>query len=573
MSDQFFDPLEDIMARHENATNDPKPDTTSSAEDVDIPEDDDIYGMNDKAKQEAAEIAAEEQARKDRQEQLAKEAADRMSSLSQMPPQSLDPEFQRESIEFQTSNLEIVSRMVDEVARKHNLTSGGIPEATDADPNLRMHVMGELMEQYHLNGEIITPEFEQLVLSNWEGYVDPNLREDEPEETDAKADKPKSDEPPQINIQVEKGTPVTVNIDDSVVQQVTKNDQINIRVIEVTEQEMLTSKVVMNSQKEGIITPYVSDVYDVPLTLPLSGYRCVLKPVNYWQFIQLGSPMSGNRIDTDKKQWSIIYDHIKNVSIGDFKDFEDFLKKTKYADRELLMWGVLISASEDVETVTIRCGNPKCRTPHEIKYNPRTIIHVNDELIQQFDYNTTHTVAPGDAAIAHYNKINSTIKRYELPHTKFLVEIDTRPSAYDFINRRFPLMDQLRDRFIEQGVDEDQLDENAEYNYLLAQALFVSAISKVVDGVTYRYTNWEDIEKIITTALDMNDAAILMQLVQKLASETMSPIQFYLENVTCEKCGRHDDRIPIPDIGQTLIFQLSQRLSSTEIKLTEMEQN
>ena len=71
----------------------------------------------------------------------------------------------------------------------------------------------------------------------------------------------------------------------------------------------------------------------------------------------------------------------------------------------------------------------------------------------------------------------------------------------------------------------------------------------------------------------MNDAAILFQLVQKLASETFTPISFYLEDITCDKCGRHDKRIPIPDIGQTLIFQLSQRLSSTEINLTEMEQN
>ena len=567
MSDQtFIDPLDDIMNRHREAVDGNVNPT---------PEDDeeDIFGKNDLAKEIAAEEAAEERAKQERLEQLRAEAAAK-EQLNQMPPQSLDPAFQKESIDFQTTNLEIVTGMVDEVVKKHNLTTGGIPESTEQDPNYRMHVMGDLLEQYHLNGRVVTPEFEQIVLSHWQGYVDPSLKEDEPPiqeviETTAKA----NDEPPQINIQVEKGSPVTVNIDEDVVQQVYKNDKINIRVIEVTEQEMLTSKVVMNSQKEGIITPYVSDVYDVPLTLPLSGYRCVLKPVNYWQFIQLGSPMSGNRIDTDKKQWSIIYDHIKNASIGKFKDFEDFLKKTKYADRELLMWGVLISASEDEETITIRCGNPKCQKPHEIKYHPRTIIHVNDDLMKQFEYNVTHTVAPGDAAIAHYNKINSTIRRYELPHTKYLVEIDTRPSAYDFINRRFPLMDELRQRFIDQGVDEDTIDENPEYNYLLAQALFVTGVSKVVDGVTYRYTNWEDIEKIITTALDMNDAAILMQLVQKLVSETMSPIDFYLENVTCESCGRHDDRIPIPDIGQTLIFQLSQRLSSTEINLTEMELN
>lgn len=568
MSDQstFIDPLEDIMKRHQNVMDGKTPV-------VDTGDEEDIYGVNDRAKQEAAELEAEEAARQAKLEQMRAEAAEK-ESLKQMPPQSLDPAFQAESINFQTTNLEIVSRMVDEVAKKHNLTSGGIPESTDNDPDLRMHVMGDLMEQYHLNGEVITPEFEAIVLNNWSGYVDPALREDEPEEV-VEEQKPvdRSNEPAEINIHVEKGSPVTVNVDESIVNQMTQSAKINVRVIEVSEEQMRSAKVIMNSQMEGIITPYVSETGDVPLALPLSAYRCVIRPVNYWQFIELGSPMSGNRVDVDKKQWSIIFEHLKNASIGDFKDFEDFLKKTKYADRELLTWGILIGATQEEETVTIRCGNPKCRAPHEIKYNPRSIIHVDDNLAEKYEWKTTQNVAPGQAAIEHFQKINSTTKCYELPHTKYLVEIDTRPSAYDFLNRRFPLMDQLRERFIDQGVEEDQLDENTQYNYLLAQALFITSISKVVNGQTYRYTNWDDIEKIITTSLDMNDAAILFQLVQKLASETFTPISFYLENITCDKCGRHDERIPIPDIGQTLIFQLSQRLSSTEINLTEMEQN
>jgi hypothetical protein len=94
-----------------------------------------------------------------------------------------------------------------------------------------------------------------------------------------------------------------------------------------------------------------------------------------------------------------------------------------------------------------------------------------------------------------------------------------------------------------------------------------------VGDTEYRYTNWDDIEKIITKSLDMKDAAILMQLIGKLSAETASPMSFYLENFTCDACGRHQDRIPIPDIGSILIFQLSQRLSSTEINLTEMELN
>ena len=153
MSDQstFIDPLEDIMKRHQDVMNGKTPV-------VDTEDEEDIYGVNDRAKQEAAELEAEEKARQEKLEQMRAEAAEK-ESLTQMPPQSLDPAFQAESINFQTTNLEIVSRMVDEVAKKHNLTSGGIPESTDNDPNLRMHVMGDLMEQYHKRKAIFTAKW------------------------------------------------------------------------------------------------------------------------------------------------------------------------------------------------------------------------------------------------------------------------------------------------------------------------------------------------------------------------------------------------------------------------------
>lgn len=566
MSDQntFVDPLEDLMNRHQGNVEAPQSTTV---------EEDDKYGNNDLANEIAAEDAAIERAKQERLEQLAAQQ-DETKATSAMPPRSLDPEFQAEAIGFQSNNLVIVGRMIDEVAKKHNLTSGGIPEATEADPDLRMHVMGDLIEQYHLNGEVITPEFENIVLSNWEGYVDPSIKEEPVEE--APVEEPKKEEPeepiPQININVEQGTPVTVNVDEGVVAEMSTKRRVNIQVIETTSEQLLASKVVQNSQKDGIITPYTSDVYDVPLTLPLSGYRCTLKPVNYYEFIQLGSaPSSGNPVDVDKKQWSIIYDHVKNVSIGEFKDFEDFLKKTKYSDRELLMWGVLIASADEEETISLTCGNPKCQKHHTLKYKPRSIIHVNDELATKFQYKKTHDVAPGDAALQHFNEINSTVRKYKLPSTGYIVEIDERPSAYDFINRRYPLMDRLRERFADPETPNQDLSDNAEFNYLMSQALYVTSISKIIGDTEYRYTNWDDIEKIITTSLDMKDAAILMQLIGKLASETASPMTFYLENFNCDACGHHQDRIPIPDIGSILIFQLSQRLSSTEINLTEME--
>jgi len=586
---QFIDPLEELMSRVSKTepSSEPISDAVEATSEManQTSDADDEYGVNDLA----SEIAREEEA--DAEERALRAAQSRIEREQEeakkvaMPPISIDKEYQNQAITFQATTLDIVGQMIDEVVKKNNLPVGGIPVSTDDDPELQRHIMGELVSIYHVSGTTITPEFEQLIIRNW---VPAEVQPEEPKqetqdavettETVASDNQMPSQEPPTINISVEKGSPVTVNVDQDVVQAMTTTNQINIIVKEVTQQELMSSKVIHNSQQAGIIEPYVAELGDVPLTLPLSAYRCTLKPVNYYEFIQLGStPMSGNSVDQDKKQWSIIYDHIKNVSIGEFKDFEDFLKKTKYGDRELLMWGILIGAADDEETVPIRCSNPKCKKVHSLKYRPRTIIHVDDELMKEYQYETTHTVGYGQPAIDHYNKINSTLKRYKLPNTGFIVEIDDRPSAYDFLNRRYPLMNALEKRFYPDGRTDDT-EENPEHGYLLTHALFITAISIIKknnkgEEVEYRFDDWDDIEKIITTSLDMKDQAILLNLIQTIAKKTASPMQFYIENFTCDNCGHHDDRIIIPDIGEDLIFQLARRLSSTEINLIGMESN
>lgn len=580
----FIDPLEDIMGRYEQTVN-PGASTEPVAEN---PVDDTIedeFGLNDQQRAMDEEDAMIEAARAARQEELAA-AAEANKPTQAMPPRSLDKEFQKESIEFQGATLETVGAMIDEVVKKHNLTSGGIPDSIDEDPDFKRHVMGELISMYHINGTEITPEFENMILANWR-YENgqfaingtPDTAEEEPtEDVPEEIPEPIAREIiPEININVEAGKDVTVNIDENVVNEMSESHKVNIRVIETTVDQMRSATIIENSQRDDILTPYDSGMYYAPLTLPLSGYRCEITPLSFFEYVQMtSSPTSGSRLDQDKRVWSIIYKHLTNVSIGAFKDFEDFLKKTKYADQQLLQWGILITSAEEEETATIVCGNPKCRKPHEIKYRPRSIIHINDDLAKECDYKTTGEIAPGPAAIAHYNKINSSVKMYELPVSKLLVEIDSRASAYDFLNTRYPLMEELRKRFHPDDPNGDILDSNSsdeEYDFLVAHAMFIKAISKVVDGKTYRYTNWDDIEKIITQVLDVRDSGVLMRLIQQIGMNDFNPVQFYIEDVTCDKCGRHDDRIPIPDIAQSLLFQLSQRLSSMEISLTETEQN
>ena len=561
----------------------------------------DIYGNND---MEAA-IAAEDKAREDERAQLAAEQkaiadAAKEKTNTFMPPDEKDMKYHEEAIGFQTEKLAIVTTMINKVVAKYRLISGGIPTQMMKDNTGRVildqvAVKAELCELYEKNGEVITPEFENIILDNWimsdntlasenivNGVVvDPGMQNNAPatnnttESTDAVnvANIPQTTEEkvPQINITVEPNTPVTVNVDDSIVANMSQAKEIDILVKEVSEKELQMANIIENSNIEGIITKYDSGINDVPLTLPLSGYRCVMRSINWFDFIKLTAPTSNNPVDNEIKKWSVIYDHMKNVSIGEFTDLEDFMKKTKYQDREFLMWGLLVATADDEEVLEFKCTNPKCRKPVRVTYRPRNIQHVDEKKIPSW-WVPASKAAPGPDAIKIWESATGLRKRYKLPNTGIIVEIN-EPSAYEFVTNKLPLIDRIFKEYRPEGSMAD-IDPNdptmAEFDYLSANALFVSAMTIPRDGKEYRFTDWDSIKEIITKGLNAEDSGILLKIIEK-SRNVGSPITFRINDITCEACKEHLDYMPIPDIGNTLLFRVSQRLSNTQINLVEMD--
>lgn len=595
MSEINRDPLDDLLRSHASVLGN----ESIEPEEEPVQEtpvfDEDLYGTNDLANEIANEEAAYEESRKAAAAELSAKKAEADANKAMMPPDENDMKYHDDAMGFQSEKLSIVSMMTQKVVAKYRLISGGIPDSPKPELGVigRMAVMGELIDIYHNSGEKITPEFERLVLSNWvmpdgtlainnisaDGTVVDRIAASTSENTtnDVVEDnvEEKKPETPTINITVEKNNPVTVKIDENVISQTTLTNEINIHVKEVSEKDLLKTTIVENSNQEGIITKYDSGINDVPITLPLSAYRCVMRPINWFDFIKLTAPTSQNAPDNELKRWSVIYDHMKNPSIGEFKDFEDFMKKTKYQDREILMWGLLVATADQEEGLTIKCGNPKCRNPIKIKYDPRTIVHLDESKLPKW-YVPAHEASVGDEALKVWEAANNKRTRYKLPNTGIIAEVN-EPSAYEFVNVKLPLINDLYKKYRPEGtMNENDLNDPsmAEFDYLSTNALFISALTIVREenGKTkeYRFTNWEDIEKIITESLDAEDSGILLKIIEK-SREKSSPISFRVENIDCPVCGRHEDYIPINDIGNTLLFQVSRRLGNTQINLIEMD--
>lgn len=604
----FNDPLDALIAKHEAAAKGetvekkdetivPQVPVPPMPEKIILPTEPEIapvpqapldidYGDDDQE----AEIAAEEKAAADARKAAADEALARRAEevKTLMPPDSHDPNVMADFANYQTEKVAVVTTMVNKVVAKYHITEGGIPELPDLMNNVkgRREVMGDLIEYFdtHADNEI-TPEFEAIILNNWimpggerasVWVKNPHPTYATPEEQRAAEEKPpvqvneKLEVIPQITINVPDGSDVTVNVDSDVVRNMSESRKIDIIVNKVSEKDMKMD-VILNTQQKGIIQTYDPGINDTPVTLPISAYRCVMRPINWFDFIRLVAPSSQNRSDDELKKWSVIYKHLKNPSIGTFKDFDDFLKKTKYQDRELLMWAVLVATADEEEPLSITCPNPKCRYQRTLKYRPRTIVHLDPDHIPAH-YDAVHNAQVQDEAQKIFNEVSNKRTRYTLPSTGIIVEI-SEPSAYDFITKKLNLVQDLYKRYVPDG-DMSELDPEdpkmVEFDYLSANALYITSMSIVRDGKEYMFDQWEDIEEIIRNALDTEDSAILLKIISKSRANT-SPVSFYLEDIVCPKCGLKREKLQINDIGQTLLFQVSRRLDNMEINLKEMD--
>jgi hypothetical protein len=271
--------------------------------------------------------------------------------------------------------------------------------------------------------------------------------------------------------------------------------------------------------------------------------------------------------------WSLIYKHIRNVSIGDFETFEDFLKATSFTDLMTLFWGTYVATAGEEETIQVTCGNEKCNNHIKLTYKPREIIHIDEKLIPDF-YNITHTVPAGEAARKHWKAVRGKHRLMELPDSKVVVEFSDN-SAYDMLTTIEDRIDKLWARFRPDDPDRRSRlrdEEHEEYNALYAIAVAVKSISINKNGKTYRFSDWDDILKIVSESISNQDFVLLLNIISDRGM-LQSPMSFSIEVGTCPKCGFEHQPLNAERSMRALFFQLSQPLVNTTINYIETPKN
>ena len=113
------------------------------------------------------------------------------------------------------------------------------------------------------------------------------------------------------------------------------------------------------------VQAYQLSVSKVPMTFPASGFKAEMTGLTFGEFADIAldpGDNSSDYIDYDKmrRRMYVVYTHMVNVSIGDFKSFEEFLSKFAYADMQLAIYGLVIATQPEMDELQFNCKQNGC---------------------------------------------------------------------------------------------------------------------------------------------------------------------------------------------------------------------
>lgn len=363
-----------------------------------------------------------------------------------------------------------------------------------------------------------------------------------------------------INILIDKtGLGGDFKFTDEEKEKIFSSTEIHLKEVEELDLSTITVKKAEKSFLESVNEFQISSS-KVPVVFPASRFKAYMTGLSYGEMGDISLNNENVTFDQLQKKLTVIYNKMVNPSIGEFENFEDFLKKFAYVDIDLAVYGLVVATFPEIDDIPLTCNNEKCKNSFNHKYSPRTLIRF-DKANEKF-LNAMKDVVECPAAESHKLLEESPArvhKRVKLPFSGFIIEIGIA-SAYDYL---YTIVDNIiGDKFKDNHPDDVNgiLQINATLLGLI-RAVYVPS----GDGSYTMFDNFED----MINALYMvkpEEISILASLLQKYTDSYT--VEFELFDITCPHCGTKTTRIPL-DIN-SLVFLKYQRLMSTEIDINNI---
>jgi hypothetical protein len=380
-----------------------------------------------------------------------------------------------------------------------------------------------------------------------------------PERTEAtpiNAD-PNAAKAPDVQVIIDKSQAAEVSFDEEDRDKIKKARSVELKIVE--SREMHYSVIDDPDDKNDIdvvLSQYTRKFNDISVSLPASRYRCTLTGLSYPEILDLSYSQDMNNLDGERKKWAIAYAHVKNASIGQFADANDFQQKTSYLDLDFILWGILCATCMPKEIVSIDCHTEGCKNSYDWLYSPNALLQL-DQIAENVleEMKVTGEAETAEAIEKNYNesmlRLDNTI---ELPSSKFVLCFG-HASAYTYLNAIYGKMQELK-----------QAD-----NTMMSDAMGATVLPIIkyvllpnTNGNGYRkITRAADIIKVVSV-LDNVDFKALTELMTMLTDPY--ELTFILKDIVCPRC-KQKSSITIDDMGR-LLFIIAQSLSNVNVVLT-----
>ena len=189
-----------------------------------------------------------------------------------------------------------------------------------------------------------------------------------------------------------------------------------IKLVEVTNKELQTVKIAKKFDRNAQ-SNFVKQTFSralAPVVAPASGYTAKLRNVSSAESLQILQRPGEDSAKSMLEKWSLIYDKVIDPSCGDFKDFDDFIAKTAYADYNNFIYAILCNSYPESDTVSFTCNQPNCKKDFNVDYKNRDLIRKADVTKEQVEVlsNLMEVASAADVIkCEEYRKENSVINK------------------------------------------------------------------------------------------------------------------------------------------------------------------
>lgn len=423
---------------------------------------------------------------------------------------------------------------------------------------------------------------------------DAQIVTDETEEVPASQE---NDSEKEVKIIIDKRQVTDVSFTPEELEKIRKSRTIELNIVEGDTIEFGEIEEVEGGVVDQILEQYHAKVNSIEAALPASKYRCTFVGLSYPEVMDLSNSNRVNNLDGEWLMWSIIFNHLKNPSIGPFEEwdwyidpktnkrvevhhpakvpnniprdsvfhvskFHDFLMKTSYKDQQFMIWKILCATAMDKEIINVVCrskiNGTECGHSYDWIYSP-------SELIQMDQINEAVLDDMKKTAESMGSQIMTQYKTSPLIANN---TVTLKSSGFRMVYGHVSAYDYLTDIYEKINVDEEDMKSDPGMASTTLNANMLPAIKAILipmgDGKFSKVSKPDDILKILKT-LDEVD----WQSLATVAGMIIDPYEItFALDVQCPKC-HSKALIPIQDLSR-LLFIIARSLTSVQVELKQI---